>query len=109
MLGTLSQVSVSEDDAMFETIEHFRQRRRLPSIDHGHLASVIDEISLTGSEPIKYVANLFTHHEIVFVGHNSPSRKTGIFMQELIPAVNGAGVNLLAVEWACVDDQSLLD
>ena len=109
MLGTLSQVSVSEDDAMFETIEHFRQRRRLPSIDHGHLASVIDEISLTGSEPINYVANLFTHHEIVFVGHNSPSRKTGIFMQELIPAVNGAGVNLLAVEWACVDDQSLLD
>ena len=94
---------------MFETIEHFRQRRRLPSIDHEHLASVIDEISLTGSEPIKYVANLFTHHEIVFVGHNSPSRKTGIFMQELIPAVNGAGVNLLAVEWACVDDQSLLD
>ena len=32
LLGTLSQVSVSEDDAMFETIEHFRQRRRLPSI-----------------------------------------------------------------------------
>ena len=27
---------------------------------------------------------------------------------ELIPAVNGAG-KLLAVEWACVDDQSLLD
>ena len=90
---------------MFETIEHFRQRRRLPSIDHGHLGSVIDEISLTGSEPIQYVANLFVRHEVVFVGHNSPSRKTGIFMQELIPAVSAAGVNLLAVEWACVDDQ----
>lgn len=30
-------------------------------------------------------------------------------MQELVPAVTGAGVNMLGIEWACVDDQSLLD
>ena len=102
-------MNVPEDEQMFETIEHFRQRRRLPSVDQDHLASVIDEISLTGREPVKYVAGLFARHEIVFVGHNFPSRKTGMFMQELVPAVTGAGVNMLGIEWACVDDQSLLD
>ena len=70
-------MNVPEDEQMFETIEHFRQRRRLPSVDQDHLASVIDEISLTGREPVKYVAGLFARHEIVFVGHNFPSRKTG--------------------------------
>ena len=88
---------------MFETIE-LRQRRRLPSIDHGHLASVIDEIF---DQRTINKCQSFHHHEIVFVGHNSPSRRHN-FHAELIP-VNGAGANLLAVEWACVDDQSLLD
>ena len=94
---------------MLETIEHFRQRRRLSSIDPGHLDLVIDEISLAGREPVDYVSGLFNRHEIVFVGHNLPSRKTGLFLQELIPAVSAAGVYLLGIEWACVDDQSLLD
>jgi hypothetical protein len=102
-------VTVHGDDAMLETIEHFRQRRRLSSIDPGYLDLVIDEISLGGRDPADYVSGLFARHEIVFVGHNLPSRKTGLFLQELIPAVNGAGVHLLGVEWACVDDQSLLD
>jgi hypothetical protein len=94
---------------MLETIEHFRERHRLTSIDPGHLDLVIDEISLTGLEPVNYVSNLFSSHEIVFVGHNLPSRKTGLFLQQLIPAVNKAGVYLLGIEWACMDDQSLLD
>ena len=94
---------------MLETIEHFRQRRRLSSIDPGHLDLLIDEISLAGREPTDYVSSLFARHEIVFVGHNLPYRKTGLFLQELIPAVSAAGVHLLGVEWACVDDQSLLD
>ncbi|HAX06175.1 MAG TPA: hypothetical protein DCX77_10900 [Acidimicrobiaceae bacterium] len=102
-------MTVHGDDAMLETIEHFRERRRLSSIDPGHLDLVIDEISLAGREPVDYVSDLFSHHEIVFVGHNVPSRKTGLFLQELIPAVNTAGVNLLGIEWACMDDQSLLD
>ena len=94
---------------MLETIEHFRERHRLTSIDPEHLDLVIDEISLTGLEPVNYISNLFSSHEIVFVGHNLPSRKTGLFLQQLIPAVNKAGVYLLGIEWACMDDQSLLD
>lgn len=108
-LGTLNQVTIHGDEAMLETIEHFRERHRLTSIDPGHLDLVIDEISLTGLEPVNYVSNLFSSHEIVFVGHNLPSRKTGLFLQQLIPAVNKAGVYLLGIEWACMDDQSLLD
>ena len=108
-LGTLNQVTIHGDEAMLETIEHFRERHRLSSIDPGHLDLVIDEISLTGLEPVNYVSNLFSSHEIVFVGHNLPSRKTGLFLQQLIPAVNKAGVYLLGIEWACMDDQSLLD
>ena len=69
---------------MLETIEHFRQRRRLSSIDPGHLDLLIDEISLAGREPTDYVSSLFARHEIVFVGHNLPSRKTGLFLQELL-------------------------
>lgn len=108
-LGTLNQVTIHGDEAMLETIEHFRERHRLTSIDPEHLDLVIDEISLTGLEPVNYVSNLFSSHEIVFVGHNLPSRKTGLFLQQLIPAVNKAGVYLLGIEWACMDDQSLLD
>lgn len=108
-LGTLNQVTIHGDEAMLETIEHFRERHRLSSIDPEHLDLVIDEISLTGLEPVNYVSNLFSSHEIVFVGHNLPSRKTGLFLQQLIPAVNKAGVYLLGIEWACMDDQSLLD
>ena len=108
-LGTLNQVTIHGGEAMLETIEHFRERHRLSSIDPEHLDLVIDEISLTGLEPVNYVSNLFSSHEIVFVGHNLPSRKTGLFLQQLIPAVNKAGVYLLGIEWACMDDQSLLD
>tara|TARA_Y100001970_G_scaffold65129_1_gene83343 strand:- start:9533 stop:10708 length:1176 start_codon:yes stop_codon:yes gene_type:complete len=102
-------VTIHGDDPMLETIEHFRERRRLSSIDPRHLDLVVDEISATGHEPVEYVSNLFNRHEIVFVGHNLPSRKTGLFLQELVPAVNTAGVHMLGIEWACVDDQSLLD
>ena len=108
-LGTLNQVTIHGDEAMLETIEHFRERHRLTSIDPEHLDLVIDEISLTGLEPVNYISNLFSSHEIVLVGHNLPSRKTGLFLQQLIPAVNKAGVYLLGIEWACMDDQSLLD
>ena len=108
-LGTLNQVTIHGDEAMLETIEHFRERHRLTSIDPEHLDLVVDEISLTGLEPVNYISNLFSSHEIVFVGHNLPSRKTGLFLQQLIPAVNKAGVYLLGIEWACMDDQSLLD
>jgi len=109
LLGTLKQVTIHNDDAILETVEHFRERRRLSSIDPGHLDLVIDEISATGREPVDYVSNLFDRHQIVFIGHSLPSRKTGLFLQELIPAVNTAGVNMLGIEWACMDDQSLLD
>lgn len=94
---------------MLETIEHFRERRSLSSIDPTHLDLLIDEISATGREPVDYVSDLFGRHQIVFVGHNLPSRKIGLFLQELIPAVNTAGVNMVGIEWACMDDQSLLD
>jgi hypothetical protein len=108
-LGTLDQVSSSDDEAMLATVEHFRQRRHLSSLDPSKLDWIIDEISLAGREPVEYVAAMFDRHEIVFVGHDLPSRRTGLFIQELIPSVRAAGVQLLGIEWACVDDQSLLD
>lgn len=108
-LGTLDQVSSSDDEAMLATVEHFRQRRHLSSLDPSKLDLIIDEISLAGREPVEYVAAMFDRHEIVFVGHDLPSRRTGLFIQELIPSVRAAGVQLLGIEWACVDDQSLLD
>ena len=76
-LGTLDLVGSRDDEAMLETVEHFRQRRRLSSVDPSHLDLIIDEISLAGSEPVEYVARLFNSHEVVFVGHDLPSRKTG--------------------------------
>lgn len=107
-LGTLGLVG-SSDDARFEIVDNFRQRRRLSSVDPSQLDAIIDEISLAGLEPVEYVAALFDRHQIIFVGHELPSRKTGLFMQELIPAVRSADVHLLGIEWACIDDQSLLD
>ena len=43
-LGTLSQVSSRDDEAMLETVEHFRQRRHLSSVDPNRLDLIIDEI-----------------------------------------------------------------
>jgi len=94
---------------MLDRVEHFRARRRLSGLDCRMLDEVIDVIAHDGCDPATYVANLFEEHQVVFLGEHTPSREAGLFLQELVPVLQAAGVWCLGIEFACVDDQELLD
>ena len=102
-------VSADGDKAMLEKVKGFRARRLLAPLDQQYLDLLSEEIASTGSEPVQYVGELFSRHQIIFVGQGTPSRKTGLFFQELVPKLLAAGVKNIGIEWACVEDQTLLD
>ena len=102
-------VGADDDKAMLEKVKGFRARRLLTPLDQQYLDLLSEEIASTGSEPVQYVGELFSRHQIIFVGQGTPSRKTGLFFQELVPKLLDAGVKNIGIEWACVEDQSLLD
>ena len=62
-----------------------------------------------GTDPLTYVCDLFERHQVVFVGHHTPTRRAGLFLQDLIAAAYRSGVGIVAIEYACVDDQARLD
>lgn len=97
------------DEQMLDRVEHYRARRRLPPLDHHLLDEVIDDIGARGAPAVDYVVGLFDEHQIVFLGEHAPSRQAGLFVQELVTALQAAGVWHLGIEFACVDDQPLLD
>ena len=90
-------------------IEDYRAYHRLTPIDPAQLEDLIDYIGDTGREPTQYVTGLFDQHDIVFLGHRTPTLQTGLFLQDLILALHSAGIWAVGIEWACVDDQPLLD
>lgn len=98
-----------DDEAMLDKVEHFRARRRLSALDARLLDEVIDVIAHEGSDPAEYVTALFEDHQVVFIGEHAPSSQAGAFLQELIPTLQAAGVWCLGIEFACVDDQPVLD
>jgi hypothetical protein len=98
-----------DDEALLDKVEHFRARRRLSGLDARLLDEVIDVIAHEGRDPAEYVADLFEEHQVVFIGEHAPSGQAGAFLQELIPALQAAGVWCLGIEFACVDDQAVLD
>lgn len=98
-----------DEGAMLDKVEIFRARRRLSSLDTRLLDDVIDVIAHDGLAPAEYLTRLFEEHQVVFVGEHAPSRQAGELFQELVPALQAAGVWCLGIEFACVDDQPLLD
>ncbi|MGY9074626.1 MAG: hypothetical protein ACKVHU_16960 [Acidimicrobiales bacterium] len=97
------------DSDTYRWVEDYREYRRLTPLDEQQVSDVVDVIGDVGREPAGYVADAFSQHDIIFLGHRTPSLQTGHFLQELIPVLHSKGVWAIGIEYACVDDQELLD
>ncbi|WP_419842053.1 hypothetical protein [Candidatus Poriferisodalis sp.] len=97
------------DRALLERIALYRNRRELPPIQRALIDELAAWLRTHGTDPHSYVSRLFERHQIVFVGHHTPTRRAGLFLQDLVAAAFGAGVRIVGIEYACVDDQARLD
>ena len=97
------------DRALLERIVLYRNRRELPPIQPVLVDELADWLRAHGTDPLTYVSDLFERHQVVFVGHYTPTRRAGLFLQDLVAAAYRSGVGIVAIEYACVDDQARLD
>ena len=97
------------DRALLERIAMYRHRRELPPIQSVLLRELAEWLQAHGADPLSYVCDLFDRHQVVFVGHQTPTRRAGLFLQDLVAAAYRQGVDIVAMEYACVDDQARLD
>lgn len=97
------------DRALLERIALYRQRRELPPLQRALLDELAEWLRTHGADPLTYVCDLFERHQVVFVGHHTPTRRAGLFLQDLVAAAYRQGVGIVAMEYACVDDQARLD
>ncbi len=95
--------------ALLERVALYRHRRGLPPIQPVLADELADWLNKHGSDPLTYVGDLFKRHQVVFVGHHTPTRRAGLFLQDLVAAAYRAGVAVVALEYACIDDQARLD
>lgn len=94
---------------VLERVGLYRQRRGLGPLRFGDLETVAADLKANGRDPVRYVCELFNKHQVVFIGHQIPSRRTGLFLAELVRALPDWGVHHVAMEYLCRDDQRLLD
>jgi hypothetical protein len=59
--------------------------------------------------PEDYVVSLFERRRLVILGERHWVKHDVEFVQRLIPLLHAAGVNTLAIEFACADDQAAAD
>lgn len=62
-----------------------------------------------GSSPTDYVLGLFAEHDVVILGEQHRLRHDPLFIQQLIPLLPAAGVQVMAMEFALREDQALMD
>ncbi|HCB37130.1 MAG TPA: hypothetical protein DEP66_02690 [Acidimicrobiaceae bacterium] len=92
-----------------ERVALYRRRRGLAQLRADELEAVADAVATAGRDPVEYVCRLFDRHQVVFLGHHTPTRQTGLFLQRLVRELPAVGVNDVALEYFCRDDQHLLD
>ena len=97
------------DRALLERIALYRHRRELPPLQPAVIDELAEWLRIHGADPLTYVCDLFERHQVVFVGHHTPTRRAGLFLQDLVAAAYRSGVGIVAMEYACVDDQARLD
>ncbi len=97
------------DRALLERIALYRHRRALPPLQPAVIDELAEWLRIHGADPLTYVCDLFERHQVVFVGHHTPTRRAGLFLQDLVAAAYRSGVGIVAMEYACVDDQARLD
>lgn len=94
---------------MLERIGLYRLRRQLDPLAASQVAQASEMISDASVDPVEFVCGLFERHQVVCVGWGALSQRSGAFLGDLVRALGGVGVNTVGVEFACADDQWLLD
>jgi hypothetical protein len=62
-----------------------------------------------GKDPTTYVIDLFSEHDVVFLGENHRIKHDVLFVQSLLAPLYHAGVRTLATEFGRREDQTLID
>jgi len=73
------------------------------------IAPLTEWIRANGSPPAAFVTGLFDHHDVVLLGEYQRIARDARFVGELVPALHEAGVTALAIEYACAEDQAVID
>lgn len=107
-----ASVETGQTSATIDQLERiglYRQRRGLEPLTASEVALASELIREQGTDPVSYVCGLFERHQVVCLGWGVLSQRSGAFFGELIRALVDVGVSSVGVEFACADDQWLLD
>ncbi len=92
-----------------ERIGLFRRRRNLDALAAERVADASEMIRTASTDPVEFVCGLFERHQVVCIGWGVLSQRTGAFLGDVVRALGDIGVHSVGVEFACADDQWLLD
>ncbi len=81
----------------------------LPLLTEARTAELAAALDAEGQAPLDYVVRTFADHDAVFLGEVHCIAHVGQFVQDLLPRLHEAGVNVLATELARREDQPLVD
>jgi len=62
-----------------------------------------------GLPPDEYLLEKFKDHDIIFLGETHRLKQDPLFVQSLVPKLYQAGIRNLGTEFACVENQPLVD
>ncbi len=79
-----------------------------PEMDQASLDAIEQHLASMGAPPIDYVIGLFDDHDVVLLGEHQLVRQDARFAASLVPALGDAGI-VLAIEYACAEDQARID
>jgi hypothetical protein len=85
------------------------QPKNPPSINPVLQSELVSWLQVQGKSPERYVVDLFSKHEVVFLGEQHRVKHDVLLIQSLIKPLYQAGVFVLATEFGRREDQSLID
>ncbi len=98
----------ADEDAL-RRLERFRQRSIVDVEDAARVTELSAFVADHGKDPIGYVVDLMSRHDVVMLGERHPSTQSGELLADLVPALASAGVWNVAAEWLLSEDQAQLD
>lgn len=80
-----------------------------PALDPELQAELAAWLSGHGKPPDEYVIDLFSDHDVVFLGEQHRVKHDVLFVQSILAPLHAAGVHVLATEFGRREDQPLID
>lgn len=80
-----------------------------PALDPTFKTKLAAWLKENGRTPIEYVTNLFSNHDVVFLGEFHRIRHDPLLVHSLLKPLYDSGVRTLAIEFGRREDQKLID